>query len=87
MFNYQNYIDDVTNKNIIVCESVRLAVERHISDLKKMSEDNYLYYFDSTEAERPIIFIHTSRVGFSQPSHTKGKWASDRLAMRQHTDV
>ena len=75
MFNYQNYIDDVINKNIIICESVRLAVERHISDLKKVSEDNYLYYFDSTEAERPIIFIQNL-------SHTKGKWASDRLPIK-----
>jgi len=57
MFNYQNYIDDVISKKIIVCEAVRLAVERNISDLKKSSKDEYPYYFDSKEAERPITFI------------------------------
>ncbi len=76
MFNYQEYIDSVLNKEIVVCENIYLAVKRHVDDLKKSkSDDEYPYYFDNKEAERPIVFIQNLK-------HTKGQWASKNLLIK-----
>ena len=72
MFNYQNYIDDVRNKNIVICEAVSSAVNRHVNDLENSKKKDYPYYFDNKEAERPIKFIQNLK-------HTKGKWIKDNL--------
>lgn len=76
MFNYQDYIDGVLSKEITACENIYLAVKRHVDDIEKSkNDDEYPYYFDNKESERPIVFIQNL-------SHTKGKWASDKLPIK-----
>ena len=76
MFSYENFADDVITKKIVACEAVYLSVKRHLDDIKKSNTDeNYPYYFDNNEAERPIVFIQNL-------SHTKGKWAADRQKIK-----
>ncbi len=70
-FNYQNYINDVLNKNIVVCDAIYKAVKRHADDLIKSRKKDFLYYFDENEARKPITFIQNLK-------HTKGKWATDK---------
>jgi phage terminase large subunit-like protein len=48
---------------------VKLAVKRHVEDLKRQGTEDFPYMFDSSLAQRPIDFIQ-------QLSHTKGIWAS-----------
>jgi len=59
------YINQVTKNKVRVCEYVRLAIERHLSDLKRQSNRSFKYYFDEQEAQRAIDFIKILR-------HTKG---------------
>ncbi len=44
-FNYQNYINDVLNKNIVVCDAIYKAVKRHADDLTKSRQKDFLYYY------------------------------------------
>ncbi len=74
MFNYQDYIDGVLSKEIIVCKNIHLAVKRHVDDLEKSNSDDFPYYLDNKEAERPIVFIQNLK-------HTKGEWASKNLSI------
>jgi phage terminase large subunit-like protein len=59
-----DYADGVMNGSIVVCESVRNAVKRHLSDLEKSKDPNYPYYFDAEDASFvvdlfPICFKHS----------------------------
>ena len=54
---FEKYIYDVTHDKIIVCHTVKLAVNRHLKDLKKSSDPDYPYYFDMEEAYKPIQFV------------------------------
>ena len=62
----RRYIDCVINEKIPVCRWVRLAVERHINDLKSAGRRGY--YFDEKQAERVLKF-------FSFLHHSKGEFA------------
>ncbi|OUO91835.1 terminase TerL endonuclease subunit [Cloacibacillus sp. An23] len=62
----RRYIDCVVNEKIPVCRWVRLAVERHINDLKSAGRRGY--YFDEKQAERVLKF-------FSFLHHSKGEFA------------
>lgn len=53
----QSYISDVANGDIVVCDLVRLAVERHLRDLNRIGEKDFPYYFDARHAEVAIEFI------------------------------
>lgn len=70
----QQYIDDVTSGRVVVCKWVRLAVERHLRDLKRAEEGDpdFPYYFDEAQAKRIIDFTQ-------QLHHTQGEWANPRL--------
>jgi phage terminase large subunit-like protein len=59
--NAEEYIDQVLNKKILVGKYVRLAVERHVNDLKRTD-----IYFDRKAGDRAIQFF-----GFLK--HTKGR--------------
>lgn len=54
------YIDEVTSGNIVVCKYVKLAVQRHLNDLKRKD-----IYFDEKAAFRAMGF-------FDYLKHTKG---------------
>ena len=72
---YDEYIEDVTSGKVVVCKWVRLAIERHISDLKKSKKKSYPYYFNRDEADKMIGFIKMLR-------HTQGKWAKKLFDLR-----
>jgi len=69
----QKYIDDVMAGRQLVCKWTRLAVERHLNDLKRIGENDpaFPYYFDEAQAIRVIDFKQQLR-------HTKGEWANPR---------
>lgn len=62
----RRYIDVVLNDKIPVCRWVKLAVERHVNDLKTAGRRGY--YFDEHQAERVLRF-------FSFLHHSKGEFA------------
>lgn len=62
MKQYERYIKNVQSGGELVCELTRLAVERHLSDLKKT---DWPFYFDEFEASRAVKF-------FSILRHTSG---------------
>ena len=71
-FTYLEYIREVTSGKVPVCKMVKLAVKRHVADLKKSKAGTFPYYFDQKKAQSAIIF-------FSLLVHTKGKLAGQKL--------
>ena len=68
-YTYNQYIDDVMNGKEIVCKNLKLAVKRHLNDLKN---ETFPYYFDDETAQNAINF-------FCEQVHTKGKLARQKL--------
>jgi phage terminase large subunit-like protein len=60
----EQYISDVISGNVTVCEYVRQAVNRHVSDLETLTD----YYFDAEAGERVLNIVKVFR-------HTKGEYA------------
>lgn len=54
---YDKYIDQVTSGEIVVGEMVKLAVQRHLNDLKRQNTPEFPYYFDKEQADRVIAFM------------------------------
>lgn len=55
----QGYIDDVMNDDIVVCDLVRKAVQRHVRDMDREGDKDFPYYFDSQHAEVAVDFIES----------------------------
>lgn len=68
----EHYIDDVLSGRQVTGRLVRLAVERHVRDLKRQDTDAFPYIFDEHQAERVIQFKQQLR-------HIQGEWANPRL--------
>lgn len=66
---YKDYAAGVLSSDIVACKWVKLAVQRHVSDLARQGTESFPYYFDEAQAERAIDFIQALE-------HTKGTWAS-----------
>lgn len=64
---YNRYIKTVNAGIVPVCQYVKYAVDRQLSDTKKQKSADFPYYFDEDEAERWIKFISILR-------HTSGTW-------------
>lgn len=62
----EQYIKEVQSGKVVVGRKARLAVERHLNDLKVAKAKGW--YFDEVEAEIALTFISFLR-------HTKGEWA------------
>lgn len=62
----------VVDDKIPACKWVKLACERHLSDLKNSKNKDFLYKFDPKLAEKKIKFIELL-------PHTKGEWAMKRM--------
>ncbi len=60
----QRYIDNVTSGKELVCEYTRLAVQRHLNDLKRQ-DDAFGFVFSEKEAQKVLTFFRLLR-------HTKG---------------
>lgn len=54
-----NYIEGVLSGEFVVCDLVRLAVERHVTDLEKAEADldSFPYYFDEHAAQGACDFF------------------------------
>jgi phage terminase large subunit-like protein len=70
----ERYIRHVLDGTQLACQFVRLAVERHVSDLKKQADSNYPFYFDPAAAQRVIGF-------FQFCNHVEGKWAGEPMVL------
>nr|DAX25056.1 MAG TPA: Large Terminase [Caudoviricetes sp.] len=66
------YAEQVRSGEILVCEYVRLAVERYYADLDRALDRGR--YFDKKAAMRAIHFIEKLK-------HTKGEWAGQRFRL------
>ena len=66
------YAEQVRSGEILVCEYVRLAVERYYADLDRALDEGR--YFDKKAAMRAIHFIEKLK-------HTKGEWAGQRFRL------
>lgn len=66
------YAEQVCSGEILVCEYVRLAVERYYADLDRALDMGR--YFDKKAAMRAIRFIEKLK-------HTKGEWAGQRFRL------
>lgn len=66
------YAGQVRSGEILVCEYVRLAVERYYADLDRALDMGR--YFDKKAAMRAIHFIEKLK-------HTKGEWAGQRFRL------
>ena len=53
----QAYIDGVLSGEIVACENVRLAVQRHVNDLARQNTDDFPYYFDEYHATNCCEFF------------------------------
>lgn len=66
------YAEQVRSGEILVCEYVRLAVERYYADLDRALDMGR--YFDKKAAMRAIHFVEKLK-------HTKGEWAGQRFRL------
>lgn len=66
------YAERVCDGAVLVCEYVRLAVERYYADLDNALDKGW--YFDKKAAMRAINFIEKLK-------HTKGEWAGQRFRL------
>ena len=62
------YANDVITGRILACKWVKLACERHLSDLQRSRSSGFPYRFDPAKASRVCRFLE-------QLPHTKGDWA------------
>ncbi len=76
VYTAEKYIRDVSSGKIVACKWVKLAVKRHLDELKKAGKKNFPYHFDSSYAEKTIDFIQLLE-------HTKGEFANKAL----HPDI
>lgn len=53
----QEYIDAVERGEILIGKKIQQAIDRHKRDLEKSKSDDYPYYYDPTESEKPVTFI------------------------------
>lgn len=68
----KQYIEDVLTGQVVACQWVRLAVERHVRDLEDGGERGL--WFDDAAAARAIQF-------FSFLKHSKGEWAGQPIRL------
>lgn len=64
----KRYISNVSKTPKQHPKYVRLAVERHLNDLKLSKKKDYPYTFDESEAERAIQFIELNRFAENEKS-------------------
>jgi len=57
MKKYEQYITDVLSGDQVVGKYVRLAVQRHVDDLKKQSTPDFPYHFSEKKADGVLAFF------------------------------
>ena len=53
----QNYIDAVENGNILVCEKIQMAIDRHKKDIERSKRDDFPYYYEPKYTQNIVKFI------------------------------
>ncbi|UQQ90816.1 terminase large subunit [Enterococcus faecium] len=53
----QKYIDEVENGNILVCEKIQMAIDRHKKDIERSKRDDYPFYYDPKYTQNIVKFI------------------------------
>ncbi len=53
----QNYIDAVENGNILVCEKMQMAIDRHKKDIERSKRDDFPYYYEPKYTQNIVKFI------------------------------
>src|SRR5574343_1451789 len=69
---YEGYMDGILSSKIIACKWFRLAVERQKRDLKRQTNPDFPYYFDTATASAVLYFLTTLR-------HVSGEWAGQQF--------
>lgn len=69
---YDRYIHDIQTGAIPANKWVKLAIDRHVNDLKRVGDADFPYYFDADAAARVIDFFHLL-------PYTAGEWAKKRM--------
>ena len=72
---YKKYIADVQSGKVNACKYVKLAIKRHLSDLKKRGK--WPFCFDETQAEQALSFIRLLR-------HTKGEFGGQKFQLQDN---
>lgn len=67
----KRYAEAVLSGEVLACQWVRLACQRHILDLLEATDPTSRYYFDEGEADRACGFME-------HLPHVKGRWAAKR---------
>lgn len=68
----RRYIDDVLGGRQVVCKYVRLAIERHVSDLSRQKTADFPFVFDESQAKRVIEFKQ-------QLVHVENEWKGAKI--------
>lgn len=53
----QKYIDEVENGNILVCEKIQMAIDRHKKDIERSKRDDFPYYYETKYTQNIVKFI------------------------------
>ncbi|MFB8435355.1 terminase large subunit [Enterococcus durans] len=53
----QKYIDEVENGNILVCEKIQMAIDRHKRDIERSKRDDFPYYYEPKYTQNIVKFI------------------------------
>lgn len=64
----KRYIENVLSGVELVSDTTKLTVNRHLSDLERVGEDGFGFYFDEAQADKAIKFLRALR----HPSGDKG---------------
>lgn len=70
----QQYCADIISGKIPACNYVKLAVQRHLADLKKQDRKSFPFRFDERKGNRVCNFIE-------KLPHIKGKWAGSPIRL------
>lgn len=68
------YAQDVCDGSVLACELVKLACDRHLSDLKRQAVDSFPYRWDASRGDRICQFAELM-------VHIKGKWAGKPIQL------
>lgn len=73
-FTYNAYINGVLSGEIVTGGLLKLAVQRHMNDMKRQRTEEFSYWFDEITAQRWIKFAQLCR-------HWKGAKARERIIL------
>jgi phage terminase large subunit-like protein len=62
----EKYIEQVQKGQVIVGEYIKLAIKRHLSDLKKAKKRDFPYFFSPTHAQGAIEAFELQRLAFGE---------------------